>query len=47
MINLDNYADVGKHWIVYFAENIKFFIAIVSVLNMSLKKLKNLLGIKI
>ena len=40
VINLDEYADVGTHWIALFC------ISIVLVLNIFLKKLKNLLGIK-
>ena len=47
VINLDEYADVGTHWIAYFAREMKLFISIVFALNMFLKKLKNLLGIKI
>ena len=47
VINLDNYADVGTHWIAFFfVTKVKLFISIVLVLNMFLKKLKNLLGIK-
>ena len=37
VINLDEYADVGTHWTAFL---------IVLVLNMFLKKLKNLSGIK-
>ena len=40
VINLDEYADVGTHWIALFC------ILIVLVLNIFLKKLKNLLEIK-
>ena len=46
VINLDEYADVGTHWIAWFVTEMKLFISIVLVLNMFLKKLKNLLGIK-
>ena len=46
VINLDEYADVGTHWIPLFCRKMKLFISIVLVLNMFLKKLKNLLGIK-
>ena len=43
IINLDEYADVGKHWIALFYKKMKWFISIVLVLNIFLKKLKNLL----
>ena len=48
VINLDNYTDVGTHWIAFFffVTKVKLFISIVLVLNMFLKKLKNLLEIK-
>ena len=46
MINLDEYADIGTHWIALFVTKVKLFISIVLVLNMFLKRLKNLLGIK-
>ena len=48
VINLDEYADVDTHWIrlPYFVREVKLFISIVLVLNMFLKKLKNLSGIK-
>ena len=46
VINLHEYADVGTHWIAFFLAEMKLFISIVLVLNMFLKKLKNLLGIK-
>ena len=46
VINLDEYADVGTHWIPLFCRKMKLFISIVLVLNMFLKKLKNLLDIK-
>ena len=42
VMNLDEYADVGTHWIAL----VKSFISIVSVFNMFLKKLSNLLGKK-
>ena len=45
VINLDENADVGTHWIALFY-NRQLFISIVLVFNMFLKKLKNLLGIK-
>ena len=41
--NLDEYADLGTHWTALFATKMKLFISTVSVLNMFLKKLKNLL----
>ena len=44
IINLDEYADVGTHWIALFCNRGE--ILIVLVLNMFLKRLKNLLGIK-
>ena len=44
--NLDEYADVGTHWIVLFRNKIKLFTSIVLVLNMFLRKLKHLSGIK-
>ena len=43
VINLDEYADVGTHWIALFCKKMKLFISIVLVLNIFLKKLKNLL----
>ena len=46
IINLDEYADVGTHWIALFCKKMKLFILIVLVLNIFLKKLKNLLEIK-
>ena len=46
VINLHEYADVGTHWIAFFLAEMKLFISIVLVLNMFLKKLNNLLGIK-
>ena len=47
VINLDEYADTGTHWIALFCKKMKLFILIVSALSIFLKKLKNLLGIKI
>ena len=48
VINLDEYKDAGTHWIALFCrKKTKIFISIVLVLNIFLKKLKNLLGIKI
>ena len=49
VINLDEYADVYAYahiGLLYFVTEVKLFILIVLVLNMFLKKLKNLLGIK-
>ena len=46
VINLDEYVDVGTHWIAYFVREMKLFVLIVLVLNMFLKKFKNLLEIK-
>ena len=46
VINLDEYADVGTHGLLYFVEKMRLFISIVLVLNMLLKKLKNSSGIK-
>ena len=43
IINLDEYANVGAHWIALFCKKMKLFISIVLVLNIFLKKLKNLL----
>ena len=48
IINLDEYANVGTHWIALFCKKkLKLFILIVLVLNIFLKKLKILLEIKI
>ena len=44
--NLDEYANVGTHGLLYFVTEMKLFVSIVLVLNMFLKKLKNLLEIK-
>ena len=41
VINLDEHADTGTHWIALFCKKTKLFIFIVLV-----KKLKSLLGIK-
>ena len=48
IINLDEYADVGTHWIAFFCKKKKkkLFISIVLVLNIFLKKLKNLSEMK-
>ena len=46
VINLDEYADVGTHWIALFTNRSKLFISIVLVLNMLLKRIKNLSGTK-
>ena len=46
VINLDEYANIGTHWIALFCKKMKLFISIVLVLNTFLKKLKNLLEIK-
>ena len=44
IINLDEYVDVGTHWIALFCKKkMKLFISIVLVLNIFLKTLKNLL----
>ena len=44
IINLDEYANVGTNWIALFCKKkMKLFISIVLVLNIFLKKLKNLL----
>ena len=43
IINLDEYADIGTHWIALFCKKMKLFILIVLVLNIFLTKLKNLL----
>ena len=46
IINLDEYANVGTHWIALFCKKMKLFISIVLVLNIFLKKLKILSEIK-
>ena len=38
VINLDEYADTGTHWIALFCKKTKLFILIVSVLSILLKK---------
>ena len=43
IIDLDEYKNVGTHWIALFCKKMKLFISIVLVLNIFLKKLKNLL----
>ena len=44
IINLDEYADAGTHWIALFCKKkMKLFISKVLVLNIFLKKSKNLL----
>ena len=41
IINIDQYTNVSTHWIALFCKKkLKFFISIVLVLNISLKKLK-------
>ena len=47
VINLDKYTYIGTHWIALFCKKMRLFILIVSVLNLFLKKLKNLLRIAI
>ena len=47
VINFDEYADTGTHWIALFCKKMKLFILIVLVLSIFLKKLKNLLEIEI
>ena len=46
VINLDEYEDIDTHWIALFCKKMKLFISIALVLNIFLKKLKNLLEIK-
>ena len=46
LINLDEYADVDTRWIALFCKKMKVFILIVLVLNIFLKKVKNLSEIK-
>ena len=41
IINLDEYGNVGTHWIALFCKKIKLFISIVLVLDIFLKKMKN------
>ena len=45
-MNLDDYIDVGKHWIALYVKKMKLFTLIFLVLNMFLKKSKDLLDIK-
>ena len=45
VINLDEHADTGTHWVALFCKK-KLFISIASVLSIFLRKLKNLLVIK-
>ena len=47
VINLDEYADTGTHWIALFCKKMKSFISIASALSIFLTKLKNFLEIKI
>ena len=47
VINFDEYADTGTQWIALFCKKMKLFILIASELNIFLKKLKNLLEIKV
>ena len=47
LINLDEYANVGIHWIALFCKKMKWFISMFLVYNIFLKKLKNLSKIKI
>ena len=46
VINLDEYQDIETLWITLFCKKAKLFILIVLELNISLKKLKNLLVIE-
>ena len=46
VINLDEHAHIGTHWIALFCKNKTLFISIVLVFSICLKKLKNLLKIK-
>ena len=46
VINLDEYKDVGTLGSLYFVTEMKLLISIVLLLNIFLKKLKNLLKIK-
>ena len=47
VINLDEYADVGTHWIALFCKKTKLFILIVLLLNIFPKKSKSLSGTRI
>ena len=46
VINLHKYANVAHIGMLYFVTKVKLFISLVLVLNMFLKKLKNLSEIK-
>ena len=46
IINFDEYADTGTHWITLFCNKNEIVYSIVLVLSIFLKKLKNLLKIK-
>ena len=46
VISLDEHKDTGTHWIALFCKKMKLFTLIALVLNIYLKKLKNLLVIK-
>ena len=46
VVNLDEYADLGTHWIALYVKNNEVIYLMVLVLNMFLKKSKNLLDIK-
>ena len=46
IINLDEYTDLGTHWIALFCNRSKIVYFDSFVLSMFLKKLKNLSGIK-
>ena len=46
VINLDEHADTGTHWVALFCQKTRLFISIASVLSIFLRKLKSLLEIK-
>ena len=46
VIKLDEYAGIGIHWIGLFCDGNEILISVVLVLNMFLKKLKNLSNTK-
>ena len=46
VINVDEFADVGRHWNTLFYKEVKLFISIVLAFNMFLNKLKRLSDIK-
>ena len=46
VINLDEYASIGTHWVALFYKRNEIVYLIVLLLNMFLKKLKNLSGLK-